>query len=233
MALITFDGHIGAGAPEVGRRIARMFDLDYIDRLILPGSARVQQARVESHSRNRRFSDRFWSTMERIVSGFALGNMAGDPYFATPDMFALPLTWDESPDAPKAPISDPKGSAGDLRERAPMEQIIENDRAVLVHRAGAVELKDAGALRVGLFANWGDRVKRVMEREGLVRTIDAERLITDRERAQHSYFKEIHGAAPTDSSLYDTCIDTSRVAVGVATLEVARLVRRRLALAAS
>ena len=36
MSIITVDGQIGAGAPELGKRVARMFDYDYVDRLVLP-----------------------------------------------------------------------------------------------------------------------------------------------------------------------------------------------------
>ena len=39
MSVITVDGQIGAGAPELGRRVARMFDFDYVDRLALPRGA--------------------------------------------------------------------------------------------------------------------------------------------------------------------------------------------------
>ena len=89
MSVITVDGQIGAGAPELGRRVARMFDFDYVDRLALPRA--VLKANEGAPVG---FVDRFWTLVERAVSGFALGNAAGDPYFNVPQELLLPLTWD-------------------------------------------------------------------------------------------------------------------------------------------
>ena len=86
MSVITVDGQIGAGAPELGRRVARMFDFDYVDRLALPRGARNASADSSSG-----LIDRFWTLFERAVSGFALGNAAGDPYFNVPQELLLPL----------------------------------------------------------------------------------------------------------------------------------------------
>ena len=36
MSVITIDGHVGAGARELGKRVARMLDFDYVDRIALP-----------------------------------------------------------------------------------------------------------------------------------------------------------------------------------------------------
>ena len=66
MSVITVDGQIGAGAPELGRRVARMFDFDYVDRLALPRGA--LNASADSSSG---LVDRFWTLVERAVSGFA------------------------------------------------------------------------------------------------------------------------------------------------------------------
>ncbi len=225
--LVTFDGHIGAGGPEVGRRIARMFDLQYVDRLLLPESIRLMQ--VADHSQrpaSNRFSDRFWGVVERAISGFALGNAAGDPYFGLPATLLLPLTWDESPTAPRAILDTSTSTARQRRHALTPEHIATSGRTVLVDRAGCVELKRAPTVvRVGLFASWEDRVKRVMAREGLVRIDDAERAILGREKAQAAYFDAIHGMSPEDPGLYDLHIDTSKLDLNIVALNVARAVR--------
>ena len=166
MALVTLDGQIGAGAPEVGRRIARMFDFTYVDRLLLPGHARASGAATRKNDPPPRFSDRVWFAVERAINGFALGNAAGDPYFAMSGPQFFPLTWDVSPSGPR--VKAVELEAVDPAELAEMRlrTLAKRGKAVLVHRAGCLETRGApDSLRIGLFAPWEDRVKRIMARK--------------------------------------------------------------------
>ena len=229
MALVTLDGQIGAGAPEVGRRIARMFDFTYVDRLLLPGHARASGAATRKNDPPPRFSDRVWFAVERAINGFALGNAAGDPYFAMSGPQFFPLTWDVSPAGPRV-------RAGEIDAEDPVElaetglrTLAERGKAVLVHRAGCLETRGAPAsLRVGLFAPWEDRVMRIMAREGINRSTNAERVIRERQQAQIDYFGRFHGAHPDDESLYDICIDTSGEHLDASARRIAREVRGML-----
>ena len=40
MSVITIEGRAGAGAPDVGKLVARELDIDFVDRLILAEIAR-------------------------------------------------------------------------------------------------------------------------------------------------------------------------------------------------
>lgn len=212
MTLVTFDGQIGAGGPTLGRRISLMHDLRYVDRLALPQI--VEFEGVES--RPPTFSEKFWRIVERAVSGIALGNAAGDPYFAPPETVLLPLTWDDSPHAPRA-VPGVSATPDDL---------LSTGRAVVVDRAGAVEFREApSVLKVGLFSSWEDRIGRVMRREGLSDVDTARQLISVRESAQRRYFNERHGVDPEDRSLYDLVIDTSRQSIEMAVLAVSRRIK--------
>ena len=216
MSVITIDGHIGAGGPELGKRIARMFDFEYIDRIALPRSlADINKSAPTG------MTDRFWAIVERAVSGFALGNAAGDPYFNVPESLLLPLTWDS--DGP----SEKRAAAGDVSS---VDNLFELGNSVLVHRAGVVEAGERSALKVGLFASWEDRVERVMKREGLKSTSDAEYTIERREKLQREYFGDVHDADPDDRSLYDITVDTSSENIAVASIKVARFARQALSL---
>ena len=224
MSVITIDGLIGAGAPELGKRVARVFDFEYVDRLALP---RVVPVADESAGVGR--VDRFWRLIERAVSGFALGNAAGDPYFNVPQELLLPLTWDsEGPMV--AHVTDAvEAKAGDVA--VSLESLFDAGRTVLVHRAGClVEAGDRPALKVGVFASWDDRVQRVMRREGLKLVADAEQTIERREKLQREYFGDVHGARPDDPGLYDIIVDTSLENIPVASIKVARFARQALAL---
>jgi len=216
MSVITIDGHIGAGGIELGRSLARTMDFDFVDRIALPRST------AGAHSRNiNSFADRFWVFVERAVSGMALGNAVGDPYFNVPEDLLLPLTWDSD-----GPI------AAHMKDFHPVsvDGVFDLGNSVLVHRAGCVEAGDRSALKVGLFASWGDRVTRVMKREGFKLVSDAEYTIKRRENLQREYFSDIHGAQPDDRNLYDISIDTSLENIPAASIKVAKFARHVMAL---
>ncbi len=220
MSVITVDGQIGAGAPELGRRVARMFDFEYVDRLALPRGVLNTNAGSSSG-----FVDRFWTLVERAVSGFALGNAAGDPYFNVPQELLLPLTWDsEGPTIAHIATESTESAA------MTVDRLFESGKTVLVHRAGCLEAGDRAALKVGVFASWDDRVRRVMRREGLQSAADAEHAIERREKLQLEYFGDVHGVRPDDPSLYDITVDTSSENIPVASIKVARFARQQLAL---
>ena len=216
MTVITIDGQIGAGGPELGKRLARMFDFDYIDRIALPRS--VSDTKSKAHVG---VTHRFWEIVERAVSGFALGNAAGDPYFNVPESLVLPLTWDSD---------GPTGNHSQTTASSNVDSLFDLGNAVLVHRAGCVEAGDRSALKVGLFASWEDRVERVMKREGFKSVADAENTIERREKLQREYFGDVYRAQPEDPSLYDIIVDTSSEMIPVASIKIARFARQALVL---
>ena len=217
MPLVTIDGQIGAGSSQLGRRVARMLDHDYVDRLLLPGHG-VQDQPVHPKVR---LSDRVWSFIEKAVRGVALGNAAGDPYFATADLMLYPLTWDSSPGAPMTEQPE----HGEEHPHS-IQTLLKSSRSVVVHRAGAVALKShEQVLKIGVFASWEDRVARIMGSHGYTRANEAERLIREREEAQARYFDSMHAAHPEDESLYDICVNTSREQITLAAVRVTRAAR--------
>lgn len=219
--LIAIDGHIGSGALEVGKRVARMFDLVYFDRIALPsmhskgfsvvGADDLDEV-VEGYKSG---SDRVWSWIERAASYFAMGAAGDDPMLQGAAGLHEPLTWDRN---------GPRVSSRDSSGCYTLDQVVDSGNAVIVHRAGSVALPsdNDGVARVGLFASWDDRVERVMHREGLVDYLDAERMISDREAAQREYFNKMHGADPEDPDIYDFVIDTSGKKMSLAALEISR-----------
>ncbi len=226
MALVTLDGQIGAGAPEIGRRIAAVFGFKYVDRLILPGHALAPNALPQGGTEPSRFSDRFWMAVQRAISGFAMGNAAGNPYFYAVEPPFFPLTWDVSPMGPRVSAEqfDPEDPAG--RAEQDLRSLVETGKAVLVHRAGCVAAQSAPvSLSIGLFASWDDRVRRIMSREGVPDAAAAERTIRERHKAQVDYFGRFHGAHPEDQSLYDICIDTSSEHIDAGVRRISREVR--------
>lgn len=219
--IVTIDGHIGSGAFDVGKKIARMFGLRYFDRARLRavnGEPDDTQLDLLSTCSDGEFSDRLWAWIERAASYFAIGAAGDDPILQGAADIHLPLTWD---------INGPS-SANTLDKAYDIDQVAKEGNAVIVHRAGAVELADVEQVsRVGIFAEWDDRVNRVMAREGLRDVALAERIISEREKAQREYFYKMHEADPEDLNLYDFVVNTSDKNINIATLEVSRHLKEK------
>lgn len=230
MSIITIDGQIGAGAPEVGRRVAKTLRIDYYDRLILAGVAKRLGATVaavqEKEQRIHKLSDKLRSLVEMAMNSLAMSAGTGDPYFGGLYADALPLTWDESPYGPRTFAHQLKNVEIATATGAQLEEIASYGNAVIVHRAGCVELGGrTQTLRVGLFAPKRERIWRVMTREGFLRPEHAEKAIEDRERSQIAYFGENYGVHPHDEDLYDLRLTTGTSGLDLVALKIAHLVR--------
>ncbi len=216
--LVTIDGHIGSGGFDVGTKIARMLGWRLFDRVRLQAIENGQAQNLADPRREAEFSDRLWAWIERAASYFAVGAAGDDPLLQGGADLHLPLTWDRN-----GPTS---GTS--LANSFNLSQVAKNGKAVIVHRAGAVELaENEDVARVGIFADWDDRVRRVMAREGLSDVATAERIIFEREQAQREYFDKMHRADPEDHELYDFIVNTSDKNIDIATIEVSRYVKEQ------
>jgi cytidylate kinase len=225
MSIVTIDGQIGAGAPEVGRKVAETLKVDYYDRLLLAGIARRVGATVAAveakEQRMHRWGDRFRDIAERAMNSLALSASAGDPYFGSFLSEALPLTWDESVDGPKTTPHAVRSKELVQATSEHIHEIAEGGDAVIVHRAGCVELQDhPETFHVGLFAPMRDRIWRVMTREGFMRPEEAEEAIRDREKSQVAYFQNFHSVHPHDESLYDISIKTKLSDIDIVAMKI-------------
>ncbi len=217
-SMVTIDGHIGSGGFDVGRKIARMLGWRLFDRVRLQAIENGQSLDLADQATEAEFSDRLWSWVERAASYFAVGAAGDDPLLQGGADLHLPLTWDRH-----GPTS-----ADALSNSHDFSRLAKDGNAVIVHRAGAVELaQNEGVARVGIFADWDDRVRRVMAREGLNDVSAAERIIFEREKSQREYFDKVHDADPEDPELYDFVVNTSDKHIDIATIEVSRYVKEQ------
>ena len=213
--LVTFDGHIGSGALEVGRKVANLFKLQFFDQIVLPNAegSSDTEPRPMFVERDANVYDRVWRWVERASSYFAIGAAGDDPLLQSAADIYLPLTWD---------LNGPRASAN-ADQLWTLDEVTMRGDAVLVHRAGAVAIEDTPqTTKVGLFANWDDRVVRLMHREGISTATDAERLLQQREDAQRTYYLNAHSADPEDPDIYDIVVNTSETKLEIATMIVSR-----------
>ena len=207
MLAFTIGGQAGAGAPEIGRKVARELGGRYVEHMALRRLARELGASAEAVTRkelgfcSRR--DRFLASLELLFSriGWYGADFAADGYPAVPYML-------DRPDVKTLPaeISDKEYVAGVYRTAHSF--IDEGNDVILVKRAGCITLKDQpGVVHLGLFSPWASRVNRMANRLG-VGISDAEDIVLGLEKARAGWFTKISGADPSDPDLYTLKFET-------------------------
>ena len=201
MLAFTIGGQAGAGAPEIGRKVARELGGRYVEHMALRRLARELGATAEAVTRKElgfcSRKDRFLAALELLFSrvGWYGADFAADGYPAVPYML-------DRPDVKMLPaeISDKEYVAGVYRTAHSF--INEGNDLILVKRAGCITLKDQpGVVHLGLFSPWASRVNRMANRLG-VGVSDAEDIVLGLEKARAGWFTKISGTDPSDPDLY-------------------------------
>ncbi len=216
MSVVTFGSLAGAGARSLGPIVAQRLGLDYVDRLILTNVARHVGATVEAlHQREERpptRGERFSRLLQRILERSAVTGAGGDPYFGPGVAAFLTEEYEEMPQATVTrghELEDQKYIEG---IRKVINELAAGGDVVIVGRGAHIILKDApNVLRVGVVANFEDRVATIAQRERL----DPERArktVQARDQARLYYIKRFFKINdPDDPELYQIVINTSEV----------------------
>ena len=196
--------------------VADRLEADYVDRLILTGAAKEVGATVEAllerEERPPTRGELISRLIQRILERSAVSGAGGDPYFGPG---AVAFLTQEYEDLPQPTIT--KGH--EVEDGAYLEGLrhVLNDAAssgnvVIVGRSGSAILKgDPRVLRIGVFAEYDDRLARIMERNRVGRS-EAADIIAGRDRAKEYHFKRFFDLDnPEDVRQFHLCINTSVV----------------------
>ncbi|MDA1280831.1 MAG: cytidylate kinase family protein [Chloroflexi bacterium] len=202
MIALTLGGQPGAGAPEIGSRVAKNLGYRYVEHLALRRLARRLDATAEAVSRkelsfgSRR--DRFLQTLELLFS--RIGWYGADAAMGdAPSLAYMSQMLDGKKQMP-AEIST-RDYIQAIHDTA--DKFADQGSLLLVKRAGCVTLKDRPEImHVGLFAPLHMRVARVAKRLR-VGTGEAEDVVTGLEHATAAWFQKIGDVDPLDPTLYD------------------------------
>ncbi|MBI4304881.1 MAG: cytidylate kinase family protein, partial [Chloroflexi bacterium] len=230
--VIAISGQPGAGAKDIGHRLAEDLGCDYFDRLILERVARRLGATVEAvESRERRpstWSERFQRFLEKAAERGALSGWAADPYYLPPSAIDL-MPVDEASRGPKTrPYEiDDLEYAKALAEE--IKEISKQGDAVIVHSAACVVLpRSPATFRVGVIAPPETRVQNLIARRGLAEVEPAYRELVERDRARVALIRRGFHANPDDPSLFDLVLNTGTLATEDAADQIATAVRARM-----
>jgi len=212
MAIVTFNGPIGAGGNEIGIKVARLLGADYVDRLILAEAAKRIGLSVEvleiKEQRMIQMRDRiayfFQTTMERS----AMSGAGGEPYFSA-GMEYLPS--EEYSDLVQEPIT----AAHRLNDEryiettsAVIRDLAHAGNVVIIGRGSNLILKDVPeALHVGLVTPPELRIRTIVERENLSWK-QAEKYAMDTEKARVIYYKKFFKVDPISPHMYHMILNT-------------------------
>ena len=187
--VVTISASYGSGGSYVGPRVAERLEVPFMDRAI-PGE--VAQRLAVPLREAVRHDESAGSVLERFVRALA---PAGLPFGARPVL--------------------EHECVDDIAFRDATEQVIREQAAdtgsVILGRAAALILKEhPGALHVRLHGPKAARAERAMEAEGIGRE-EAERRLTDNDRAREAYVQHFYGADARDPHLYHLSIDSTAI----------------------
>ncbi|MBI64111.1 MAG: hypothetical protein CL778_02380 [Chloroflexi bacterium] len=211
MTIISIDGHIGAGGYELGKNLSKMFNLNYIDRMVLPAN------KIEiDNEYNGNLKQNIINFFEKFLNEITLGNIAADPNYYSADELMAFLTWDEN--GPKDFRYSHKNHSDILKKR----------NTVIVHRAALITLDSHVDIKVGIFANWMDRLNRIRKIEGIKNIKQASESIRRQEKLQYEFFMDSIGVNPTDPSIYDITFNSSLESLEMILIKIRRHIKNDL-----
>ena len=212
MAVVTLNGPIGAGGPEVGIKVAHNLKSDYVDRLIMAEAAKrigaTVQAVVSKEEEVLRRRDRLGRFLQTMLERSAMSGAGGEPYFG-PGIEVI-LSRDYYSETSAEPITQ----SHELDDQkfiqvtsAVIKELAMGGSVVIVGRGGNLILKDTpGVLHVGFIAPQERRIHTIMEREHLDYKA-AEQFVDNHERARIAFFDKFFKVNPQDPSLYHVIIN--------------------------
>jgi cytidylate kinase len=189
--IVTISASYGAGGAYVGPTLAERLGVPFVDRAI-PNE--VAQRLAVPLAEAVRHDESTGTVFERFVRALAPAGLA----FGARPMLEHELV-DEN------------------AYRNVTEQVIREEAArggaVILGRAAAIVLRDhAGALHVRLQGPRERRVERAMWMDGVSRE-EAERRLSDNDRAREAYVQHFYGADPNDPALYHLVLDSTSISL--------------------
>jgi len=212
MPVITMSGKIASGAREVGRRVANVLGIDFVDQQLMVQAARRCGVPVgvvaERDERAASFRERLSTAVNTMLERSAASG--ADPVTGATGLEAvLSQTYaDMARDPDEKPFSDQlymETMSSLIRELTDSGQIV-----VLGRGSQMILADDPRALHVLCIAPADLRANRLAEREG--NGLEAARSQMEKsDRGRSAFYKRLWKVDVEDSRLYDLTINTSRM----------------------
>ena len=223
MTVITLNGQLGGAAREVGQEVARLLDIDYVDRVLLAEAAKRVGAPIaaleEKEEEDRSLGSRLTRLVQIAFERSAYSGNGGDPFFGTgvDTLLARPYPEGEGDEETAAVAAAPTRLIDDTQFfhvlSDVMKDLAKEGNVVIMGRGGNMVLKDVpGALHVGVVAPIDFRIDTAMRRNSMDRA-DAERYVMVEERARVSFYRRHFRAHPDDPHLYHVMVNPATLGI--------------------
>lgn len=233
MFVVTVNCKVGSGASEVGSELARILEIDYVDRLILAEAAKrvgaTVSALIEKEQRPVTLGDRIARALQNILERSAWTGAGADPFFGPGADSLMSKYYPEG--AREEPIARAQ-ELDDLHFFEVISQVIgdlsREGSFVVVGRGSNVILKDMpNAFHVGLVSEWPSRLRTIQNREHLDEKA-AERFIITTEKARENYYRRFLKVEADNPSRYHIVLNTGLMGFSLAAQMAAQSARAYL-----
>ncbi|HVP04164.1 MAG TPA: cytidylate kinase-like family protein [Dehalococcoidia bacterium] len=226
MPVITMSGEMTSGAREVGRRVATLLGIDFVDQQLMVQAARRCGVPVGAVARHDERSATFRQRVAAAINSMLESSTASgaDPAGAGAGLEAvLSQTY--------ADMARPQEEAGitDKRYLETMSTIIReiaaSGRVVILGRGSQMILRDVPrVLNVLCVAPPEVRWARVAEQDGITLE-EAKKRATGRDQARAAFHRKFWKVDVEDPRLYDVTVNTARLSYDAAAEVIAAAAR--------
>lgn len=215
MTVITINGHIGCGAPEIGEEVARVLDLEYVDRLIIAEAANRLGATEDAVAKRERRAlsrvDRIARFLQTALERSAAAGTRGDPYFGPKLGTMLEREYLEVTREPITRADELDDEKFIEVTMAVIQEIARSGNAVILGRANNMILKDLpDSIHVNFVATVEHRVPIAAASENISEEKAAER-VTRWDAERDDYFSKFFKVNADDPLHYDMVLSTERI----------------------
>lgn len=212
MPVVTLNGLVGGGGPEIGAEVARTLSIAYVDRHIISEAAghigATVEALAEKEQRPRTMGDRMARFFQNVLERSAAAGTGGDPYFGPGQETLLGKHYAQLPKEPLTRAQEIDDQHFFEVTRDIILDLARGGNVVIIGRGSNMILMDTpGVFHVGHTAPFEKRVEVVMHRESLDRA-SSEKYMTDNDKARIAYYKKHFGVDHPNPRDYQMILNT-------------------------
>jgi len=219
--IVTITGQAGSGGPEIGRRVADLLGVDYVDREILAEAARRIKAPVAEVEKRDEKTSSLGKRIARFLQSFleksAIAGAPGDPFMGSTGIeVLLSRTYAEEAQSPASESQQLDDTRFCEVIQAVIRDLAKTGNVVIIGRGGQVILRNIpSATHAYLTASLEDRIKLTVLREGIDQE-KAEKNTKETDKNLTAYYKKFFKVDYSDPLLYHLIVNTSLVAFDTA-----------------
>ena len=215
MPVITINGPVGSGPIEVGQKVSQLLHLNYVDRMVLAGAAKLigtpVGALIEKEERVIGFREKLGRFLQTTLERSAVAGISGEPYCGRGIELLPAETYIELAGDPTTPGQMVNDKAFIEATTLVVSDLAKSGDVVIIGRGANIMLADVpGVVHIGMWAPVEMRVKTAMDREHFDARA-ARKYVEELEQARITFFQKFFKVNPHDPSLYHVMLNMGKI----------------------